>query len=64
MTYLIVIAVTAVVITLFCIVMLWREEKDKQYRRENNLPARKYHSVSDYDVHQVFTVSFGKDRRK
>ena len=51
-----------IVIAILCAVHLTREQKDKDYRRENNLPPRRYHDVTDYDVREVYTVHYNNDR--
>ena len=35
---------------------LYREQKDKEYRQQNNLPPKKYHDITDYDVYTVYTI--------
>ena len=62
MTVVIVIAISSVVLTILCFAVLASEAKDKAYRREHNLPPRKYHDITDYDVHEVYTTTY--TRRK
>ena len=38
------------------IILLYREQKDKEYRRQNNLPPKKYHDITDYDVYTFYTI--------
>ena len=64
MTVVIIIAVSAVLLAVGLVAILAGEAKDKQYRRENNLPARRYHDITDYDVKEVFTVNYSNDRRR
>ena len=37
-------------------IVLYREQKDKEYRQQHNLPAKKYHDITDYDVYTVYTI--------
>lgn len=36
--------------------MLWKDIKDQEYRERNDLPPKKYHGISKYDVTTVYTV--------
>ena len=63
MTLAIVIIVTSVVLSAILIARLAWESKDKAYRRENNLPARRYHDITDYDVREVITINYSNDRK-
>ena len=38
------------------ILLLYREQKDKEYRRQNHLPPKKYHDITDYDVCTIYTI--------
>ena len=64
MNVVIIIAVSSVLLAIFLIALLAHESKDKQRRRANNLPARRYHDVSDYDVREIITVNYSSDRRR
>lgn len=64
MNVVIIIAVSSVLLALFLIGVLVHEAKDKQRRRANNLPARRYHDVTDYDVREIITVNYSQDRRR
>ena len=35
---------------------LYREQKDKEYRQQHNLPVRRYHDITDYDVYTMYTI--------
>ena len=63
MTLAIVIVVTSVILSAILIARLAWEQKDKTYRRENNLPARRYHDITDYDVREVITINYSNDRK-
>jgi hypothetical protein len=43
------IAIIAVVFAVVMIVVLYSEEKDKQYRRLSGLPPKRYHDITDLD---------------
>ena len=45
-----------VLVTLAFIVILYREQREKEYRSANGLPARKYHDITDQDVTIVHTI--------
>ena len=38
------------------IVLLAVEQHDKETRKKNGLPAKKYHDITDYDVTTIYTV--------
>ena len=44
-----VIGIIAVVFAVVMIVVLYSEEKDKQYRRLSGLPPKRYHDITDLD---------------
>ena len=62
MNVVITILVSTILLTVFCIAVLAHEQKDKQKRRANGLPARRYYDVTDYDVRQVITVNYSGSR--
>ncbi len=43
------IAIIVVAFVVGMIVLLYSEEKDRQYRRANGLPPKQYHDVTDLD---------------
>ena len=53
---LIIITAVIVVAVIAFIVILYAEQRDKEYRRQKQLPARKYHDITDYDVTTVYTI--------
>ena len=44
-----VIGITDAILVIVMIAVLHAEDKDKQYRRANGLPPKRYHDVTDYD---------------
>ncbi|MBQ8111384.1 MAG: hypothetical protein IJ124_14610 [Clostridia bacterium] len=64
MTVVIIIVISSVLLAIGLVAVLAYEAKDKQYRRENNLPARRYHDITDYDVREVYTVNYTNNRRQ
>ena len=44
-----VIGIIAVVFAVVMIVVLYREDNDKQRRRLNGLPPKRYHDITDLD---------------
>lgn len=53
-----------IVVAIILFARIAYEAKDKNYRRQNNLPARRYHDINDYDVYTVYTIHNGDDRRR
>lgn len=47
--------IVALLIVAF-IVLIGSEQRDKRIRREKNLPAKKYHDITDYDVTTVYSI--------
>ena len=44
------------ILVLIWIVILYAEQRDKEYRQKNNLPAKKYHDITDEDVTTIYTI--------
>ena len=44
-----VIGIIPVIFAVVMIIVLYSEEKDKQYRRANGLPPKRYHDITDLD---------------
>ena len=63
MSFVIFISVTSIIISVIYIGIIAHEHKDKIYRREHNLPPRRYHDINDYDVKEIITIHYG-DKKK
>lgn len=49
---LIIIVVTVVALT----VLLYVEQKDKERRKAEGKPPKRYHDITDHDVYTVYTI--------
>lgn len=51
------IAIIVVAFVVGVIVLLYSEEKDRQYRRANGLPPKRYHDVTDLDPTELHLLN-------
>lgn len=56
MELLIIIFAIVVITVIGFIIMLAAEQHDKETRERENLPKKKYHDITDYDVTTVYTI--------
>lgn len=50
------IAIILAVTVLAFIVLLYVEQRDKERRKAQGLPQKKYHDITDHDVITVYTI--------
>ncbi len=56
MEFVIGIFVISVLFAIAIIALLVIEDRDKRIRKEEGLPPKKYHDISDYDVTTIYTI--------
>ena len=59
MTLYIIAGIVAVTVIAF-IVLLSHEQNDKERRRRQGLPPKKYHDITDYDITTIETIRHKK----
>ena len=55
MEFVIITGIVIVTVIAFTII-LYREQRDKERRKAQGLPAKKYHDITDCDVSNVYTI--------
>ena len=50
------VAIILAVMVLGIIILLYVEQRDKERRKAQGLPQKKYHDVTDHDVITVYTI--------
>ena len=50
--------IAGLVAAIVIVIVLAIEQRDKEYRQENNLPPKKYHDITDHDVTIVHTIRY------
>lgn len=50
------VAIILVVMVLGISVVLYAEQRDKERRKAQGLPQKKYHDITDHDVITVYTI--------
>ena len=53
---LVIITGIVIVTVIAFIIILYREQRDKERRKAQGLPAKKYHDITDCDVTTVYTI--------
>lgn len=50
------VAIILAVMVLGIIILLYVEQRDKERRKAQGLPQKKYHDITDHDVITVYTI--------
>ena len=56
------ILISSGVLTILAFAILKSEAKDKAYRAQKGLPPKRYHDITDYEVHDIYLRT--NDRRR